>query len=136
MQGSNLFTGKLIETGEHVRVLIIPWLAIAVVLIGTYFWQRKAMTPWVWRSFSALLVLVCSMASLHFLSVYVFAFADIATKSASWHEEQSYAGPFAWIDRTEKKPVVIGQILPAAFHSIFLFLLSIFLCIHLQLNKP
>jgi len=50
---------------------------------------------------------VCALASTYFLVVYVSPFMDIGAKSALWRAEQLYAKPFAWLDRTEKNPVIV-----------------------------
>lgn len=106
LQGGNLITGKLIETGMHVRILILPWLSFATVLLGAHLWKRRATLSGGLRAVSLTMVSMCGLASLYFLLTYS-PFADIGTKSALWRAEQSYAEPFAWLERTEKSPVVI-----------------------------
>lgn len=107
MQGNNLITGKLIETGAHIRILILPWLSFATVLVGMHLWRCRAILSKGLRVFSFIVVSTGALASLYFLSVYLFPFANVGAKSASWHEEQLYAKPLAWLDRTEKNPVVV-----------------------------
>lgn len=107
LQGNNLITGKLIETGAHIRILILPWLVFATVLMGIHLWRRRAILSEGLRAFSLILVSACALASLYFLFVYLSPFADIGAKSAAWRAEQLYAKPFAWLERAEKNPVVV-----------------------------
>ncbi|MSU73890.1 hypothetical protein EXS56_01990 [Candidatus Kaiserbacteria bacterium] len=106
LQGSNLITGKLIETGMHVRILILPWLSFATMLVGAHLWKRRAILSGGLRVVALTVVSACTLASLYFLFAYS-PFADIGAKSALWRSEQSYAEPFAWLERTEKSPVVV-----------------------------
>lgn len=107
LQGSNILTGKLLETGMHVRILILPWLSFATVLVGTHVWRRRAILSKGLCVFSLALVSAGALASLYFLILYLSPFLNIEEKSASWHAEQLYAKPLAWLDRTEKNPVVV-----------------------------
>lgn len=106
LQGSNLITGKLIETGMHVRILILPWLSFATTLVGIHLWKRRALLSGDSRAVSFAVVATCTLASLYFLFAYS-PFANIEAKSAIWRSEQSYAEPFAWLERAEKSPVVV-----------------------------
>lgn len=107
LQGNNLITGKLIETGMHIRILILPWLAFATVLVGTHLWRRRSILSKGLRVVSLAVVSACALASLYFLSIYLLPFSDIGAKSELWRAEQSYAKPLAWLERAEKSPVVV-----------------------------
>lgn len=107
LQGNNLLTGKLIETGAHIRILILPWLSFTTVLMGTHLWKRRAVLSKGLRAFSLCVVLAGALASMYFLSAYLFPFMNVGAKSASWHAAQLYAKPFAWLERTEQSPVVV-----------------------------
>lgn len=107
MQGSNAITGKLLETGEHVKTLILPWLAFATVLLGAFLWRERGRLTKGMRSFSLLVVLVCSLASLYYLYYYFVPFVNIEEKREMWLTQQMYAGPFAWLDQAEVHPVVV-----------------------------
>ena len=107
MQGSNLITGKLLETGEHIRTLILPWLVFATVLLGTHLWKRRAKLTKGSRAISCVVILACSLASIYFLNLYFSPFINIEAKSALWQTEQSYAQPFAWLDRVAMEPTVV-----------------------------
>lgn len=107
MQGSNVITGKLLETGEHVRTLILPWLAFATILLGTVLWGKRAVLSKSLRIFSSIVVSMCIVASLYFVYLYFLPFVDVASKSEAWHTTQLYAKPFAWLNSAEENPVVI-----------------------------
>ena len=107
LQGNNLITGKLIETGMHVRILILPWLSFATILVGTHLWKRREILSKGLRTASLVMVSACALASLYFLFLYLFPFANVQAKSALWNEQQSYAKPFAWLELTEKNPIVV-----------------------------
>lgn len=107
LQGNNLITGKLIETGMHVRILILPWLSFATVIVGAHLWKRRETLSKSLRSVSLIIVSTCALASLYFLFLYLIPFADLREKSAVWREQQSYAKPFAWLERAEESPVVV-----------------------------
>jgi hypothetical protein len=107
LQGNNLITGKLIETGMHVRILILPWLSFATMIVGVHLWKRRATLSKSVRTVSLIIISACALASFYFLFLYLSPFADIKAKSAYWHEQQSYAKPFAWLERTEGSPVVV-----------------------------
>ena len=107
MQGSNLITGKLLETGEHVRLLILPWLIYATISIGVFLWRRRAHLSRGLRTFSVAMLIVVSGANVYFVYYYLFPFINIEPKREAWMTEQLYAQPFAWLDREEKNPVVV-----------------------------
>lgn len=107
MQGSNLITGKLLETGEHIRLLIQPWLVFFIISIGAFLWGRRTQLS---RG-----MLVCAVAVLAVLSgmsasgayqrFQYFIPANVDRKL--WQTQQLYAKPFAWLDSVEKDPVVV-----------------------------
>ena len=107
MQWSNLITGKLLETGEHVRLLILPWLIYATISIGVFLWRRRAHLSRGLRTFSVAMLIVVSGANVYFVYYYLFPFINIEPKREAWMTEQLYAQPFAWLDREEKNPVVV-----------------------------
>ncbi len=107
MQGSNLLTGKLLETGEHVRLLIQPWLVISLVSIGVYLWPRRALV-----SNGLKIVSLGALGALLFVSAnYTHErLAPIFPSNidhALWQTQQLYSKPFAWLEEHEKTPVVI-----------------------------
>jgi hypothetical protein len=107
MQGSNLVTGKLLETGEHVRTLIIPWLSFATILVASYLWQRRAQLTKRLRALSIILVGACALASCYFFNLYFVPFVNVAPEISNWKTEELYAKPFAWLNAADKGPVVV-----------------------------
>lgn len=107
MQGSNLITGKLLETGEHIRVFIFPWLAFATVLLGTYLWKRRTDLAAGLRVFSFAIVAIFAVVSLRYAHAAFSPFSNAEAHREQWQTEQLYAQPFAWLDAQEKDPVVV-----------------------------
>lgn len=107
MQGSNLITGKLLETGEHVRSLLMPWLIFSTIGIGIFLWRRRAEISGGLRTFSvaavALLMAVNVYYTYDFFSPFLLSHID----QKEWKREESYAKPFAWLQDAEEKPVVV-----------------------------
>lgn len=107
MQGSNLFTGKLLETGEHIRVFIFPWLAFATVLLGAYLWKRRVELTVGLRLFALVVVAICAVVSLRYAYAAFSPFLNIESHRAYWQTQQLYAKPLAWLENKEKNPVVV-----------------------------
>ncbi|MFA6279093.1 MAG: hypothetical protein WCS97_01470 [Candidatus Paceibacterota bacterium] len=107
MQGSNLITGKLLETGEHVKMLILPWLAFTTIIVGVYLWElRMQLSKWL-QTLSFVAVAVCAGASMYFTYVYFAPFFKVESNREFWQTEQTYVKPFEWLEQEEKKPVVV-----------------------------
>lgn len=108
MQGSNTVTGILLETGEHLRILILPWLAFSTVVLGTCAWRiRTAFKPWV-RAFSHAALGVFALASAYYTYYYFQPFIAPDTASRAFFVEvQSYAGVFNWLQTNEPTSVVV-----------------------------
>jgi hypothetical protein len=107
MQGSNLFTGKLLETGEHIRVFIFPWLAFATVLLGEYLWKRRMELAVELRLFAFVVVAVCAVVSLRYAHAAVSPFLYIESHRTYWQTQQLYAEPLAWLEKVETNPVAV-----------------------------
>lgn len=107
MQGSNLITGKLFETAEHVRILILPWLVFATVSFGVFLWERRAIIPKSVRVFSIAVIILLSGAHGYFLREYIAPFLPASISRESWQTQQLYAKPFAWLQQQEKDPIVV-----------------------------
>lgn len=107
MQGSNLFTGKLLETGEHIRVFIFPWLALATVLLGSYLWKRRVDIVGGLRVFALVIVAVCAVVSMQYARAAFAPFFNREEHREIWKTEQLYAKPLAWLNLHEKYPVVV-----------------------------
>ena len=115
MQGSNLITGKLLETGEHIRTFILPWLIFSTVALVATLWQRRAQLSSGLRAFSVATLLLFSVVSVHYTYEYFSPFIpsfhqDLwhpEVQEDLWHTEQLYTGLFDWLQANEKTPVVV-----------------------------
>lgn len=107
MQGSNLITGKLLETGEHVRVLILPWLICSTLALAVVLWERRVRLSRGLRLFSAAVLVLLFGASACTAYQRFTPFLPSHADSAAWRTQQLYAGPFTWLDEHEKDPVVV-----------------------------
>ena len=101
MQGSNLFTGKLLETGEHIRVFIF---SVALHSLR-YFWGRicgsDVRTSRRYKVFVFGVLAVCAVVSLRYARAAFSPCTSGAYRDA-WQTEQSYAKSFAWLDNQEE----------------------------------
>ena len=107
MQGSNLITGKLLETGEHVRMLILPWLVFATISLGVLLWRKRTQCSREMQLFSVIVILVLSAANAYYTYYYFAPFLNVGASRELWQTEQLYAKPFAWLEQNEKNPVVV-----------------------------
>jgi len=107
MQGSNLVTGLLLETGEHIRELIFPWLVFTTVFIGAFLWKRRAHLTKGWKILSVAVIALLSAISLNYAASASTSFFNIRGSSELWRTEQLYAKPFAWLEQNVKNPAVI-----------------------------
>lgn len=109
MQGSNLITGKWLETGEHVRRFIFPWLLIATTCLAAHLFMCRTALPQTARLFSILglgILFAANAYALH-LHFWTSSFIQTADYADLMRTEQLYAAPFAWLDEHEKEPVVV-----------------------------
>ncbi len=107
MQGSNLITGKLLETGEHVRLLIFPWLIFSTISIGVVLWRRRALLSRELRTVSVIVLLLLSVVNIRYTYQYFSPFLAQNISRELWHTQQLYAKPFAWLQQQEGEPVVV-----------------------------
>lgn len=107
MQGSNLITGKLLETGEHVRLLIVPWLVFSAIGIGIFLWRRRASLSRGLQVLSAATLAAVLVVTIHYSFRDITPFLPSHINQESWQTAESYAKPFAWLQETEKEPVVV-----------------------------
>ena len=105
MEGSNLITGKLLETGEHMPGLIFPWLIVAVVSLGTFLWRQCAQLSNGLRMLAIGTFLLISIASIQY--VFLAQFLPPYVNRTVWQANQQYAKPLAWLQDTEKSPVAV-----------------------------
>lgn len=107
LQGSNLLTGKLLETGEHVRTFIAAWLVFSVIGLGALLWRSRTELGSSARTLAgiALAVLACAAVYLNYKNIDPFV--RYQARAEFWKEEQTYAGPFSWLQQNEPEPVVV-----------------------------
>ncbi len=117
MQGSNLITGKLLETGEHIRPFIGPWLPLAGMPLVWVLWQKRDVLHGWGRAVVLTVMAVLLFSSLMFVNRYFYSYIDVAHFTSLWKEEQSYAAPLQWIDTQQKEPVVIWSSLYSGLAS-------------------
>jgi hypothetical protein len=105
-QGSNLITGKLLETGEHVARLIFPWIVFSTFALGVFLWNRRAQLSRGLKLFSVGMLVALSVVNVCSASNFL-SFLPSGINDETWRAEQLYAGPYAWLDQHEKDPVVV-----------------------------
>ncbi|MEI7720140.1 MAG: hypothetical protein WCI89_02950 [bacterium] len=106
-QGSNLITGQMLELGEHLRVFIVPWLALVTTLSCWTLWSQRAYMSKKFQIFSGVMLCVLLCANLVFAYEHLSRFVPSPEQRALWAQEQSYAGPLRWLDAHEPSPVVV-----------------------------
>lgn len=111
MEGSNLITGKLLETAEHIKLFIYKFLIIDAILIGYFLWKRRGEISKGLRGLGVLCVGILSLVSAYYIWLYTYMpFMGVLTVPASmqdWNDEQGYAGPIGWLNTNESEPVVV-----------------------------
>lgn len=105
MEGSNLITGKLLETGEHMPGLIFPWLIVAIVSSGTFVWRQRAQLSSGLRMLAVCTFFALSIASIQY--VFLAQFLPPYVDRTVWQANEQYAKPLAWLQEMEKDPVVV-----------------------------
>jgi hypothetical protein len=107
-QGSNLFTGILVETGEHVRVLILPWILFTTLILGAYLWRERHNFSVPIRALAALGVGLFAIVSVNYTYLYYMPIVAITdTRREAWAEEERFMKPYTWLEQEEKNPVVV-----------------------------
>jgi hypothetical protein len=100
MMGSNVITGKLLETPEHIKPFIGPWAVLTGAVLCWYLLREHKRTlacmvgVWVFAH-------TYLFAGIYFFNYVVPPYGDI------WIEQQSYAAPLRWLDEHIDEPSVI-----------------------------
>lgn len=105
LQGSNLITGKLLETGEHVVTFIKPWHIYSALGLGAFLIKRRAQIPREILLIGACVFFAQAVISVRYANSFPFVVSD--SDRAALQQNQEYAGPYAWLQNVEQKPVVI-----------------------------
>ncbi len=107
MQGSNLITGKLTETGEHISILLQPWLVVALVTTSILAWQWRAHVALQMRWVVGVILAILLGVSVHYAYDRFIYFLPLEANREPWQTAQLYAGPYAWLETHEPEPVVV-----------------------------
>jgi hypothetical protein len=107
MQGNNLITGTLTETGEHIRMLIFPWLIFSTISVGMLLWRERGRLSKGVRRFSIVTLIIVSVTNLYYTHYYFSPFFKIEGNREAWQAQQLYAKPLSWLDEQEENPVVV-----------------------------
>lgn len=109
MQGSNFITGKLLETGEHLRLFIMQWFLFTTIGAGVFLWKRRIQIAGRLRVFLVITVAVLLVANGYyfFYSYFPTQFLPSNIDRGAWQTEQLYVKPFEWLQNNEKSPIVV-----------------------------
>jgi len=107
MQGSNGITGKLLSTGEHVKLLILPWLVFSTISVGVSLYKNRTHMSKGLQAFSVAVLVLLMGANVYFTNQMFPPILPGSIDRGRWQTEQSYAKPLAWLQDTEKEPVVV-----------------------------
>ncbi|MEK7114262.1 MAG: hypothetical protein AAB850_01795 [Patescibacteria group bacterium] len=107
MEGSNLITGKLLETGEHMPGLIFPWLIVALVSLGTFVWRNRVQLSSGLRVLATCTFLVLLIVNIRYGYAHLGQFLPPYVDRTIWQANEQYAKPLAWLQDKEKNPVVV-----------------------------
>jgi hypothetical protein len=107
-QGSNAFTGLLLETGEHIKVLILPWLLFVSPMLGSYLWRYRSSLILPIRIFSVATIGGLVLLSAYYTYARFVPFVTITeSRRTLWVAQQHYVKTFEWLQSNEKDPMVI-----------------------------
>lgn len=107
MQGSNLITGKLLETGEHIRPLIMLWLVFSTISISVLFWKQRAQISVQLQTLSVAVLMLLTGVALYYTYDFFSPFLTSRIDPKEWQLQESYAKPFTWLQNQEENPVVV-----------------------------
>lgn len=108
MQGGNAITGKLLETGEHMKIMILPWLMFSTIALAALVWKHRHVLTRTLRVAAVALLVLLGGANAYFIHHYFFPyFLPMNVNQELWKEQQTYVGPFTWLDEHEPEPVVV-----------------------------
>lgn len=108
-QGSNLFTGKLLETGEHVKLLMLPWFIFATASLVVFLWAQRAKLLPVVKIVTVIVLGVLSLLNVYLIYQHLHPFFPGNVPAALWRTEQLYAKPIAWLNEQPGGAVVWGN---------------------------
>jgi len=104
LQASNVITGKELETAQHVKSFIVPWLSIGFFTWLAYSW-KSIMKVGVRGIVLGVIAIALIAANIHFI-LFITPFPVGETK-AQRADMQSYAAPLSWLEEREPNQSVI-----------------------------
>lgn len=107
LQGSNLITGKLWETGDHLRRFIIVWLPLGTSLAAYMAYRYRQHFSVVTRAGVSVALVLLAGANIYFAYAHSHPFRESGGLVAQWQEQQHYAAPLMWLQVHEPEPVVV-----------------------------
>jgi hypothetical protein len=102
LMGSNVITGKLLETPEHIKPFIGPWYVLASVVLGYYVYRVRAFVV-----LAILVVIAIAHTHLFVLTYLKNYISPTSEQRVLWREEQSYAAPLVWLEKNVQYPSVV-----------------------------
>ncbi|MDP2652241.1 MAG: hypothetical protein Q8O94_03830 [bacterium] len=105
LQGSNLITGKLLETGEHAVSFMIPWFVLAVLSLSVFLYAKRTQLSRSLQIYSAITLLLLSGVCIRYHWSFPLPISDADRNQLQ--TMQPYAKPFAWLQGNEGNPVVV-----------------------------
>lgn len=107
VQGSNIITGIVWETGDHLRRFIIVWLPLATSLLMYAAYEHRAKLQRGMRLLAAGTLALLALANIYFMHHHSHPFREPGALRATWQEQQRYAAPLRWLEEREPEPVVV-----------------------------
>jgi hypothetical protein len=107
MQGSNAFTGVLLETGDHLRTFIVPWFLIMTFAWGALLFRERTALARPARIAAVAALCLCAGANAHFLYAYMRSYLPLEAVREYWRSQQEYAGVFNWLNAHAKPGDVV-----------------------------
>ncbi len=104
LQASNMITGKELETAQHVKSFIVPWLAIGFFAWLAYSW-KSIMKKGIREMVLGTIALALIVANIHFI-LFITPFPVGETKNLR-KDMQNYGPPLSWLEEREANPTVI-----------------------------
>lgn len=107
MQGSNAITGKLLETGEHVKLLMYPWLIVVTISVTILLWNRRSVLSSSLRLLSVFVLTTLSVVNIYYTYLYFSPFLTQSTNLEVWQAAQHKEELFTWLSNKEESSVVV-----------------------------
>jgi hypothetical protein len=107
LEGSNLLTGKWVETGEHVRLFITAWLLFVSVALGVAVWKRRQTLSRYVQLFAMGMFCLLALANAYFTYTTFRPYLAVEGNRDTWVQWESYAPVFDWLNHNGKRGEVV-----------------------------